>query len=377
MKTRIQDPATELKTSKVFSDIIYAQCWEDPDMDRKAFQINSEDVVFSITSGGCNTLAFLADNPKKVVALDISPYQNFLLELKMAAFREFDYPELLEFLGVTPSARRAGLYTRLTKYLRPECLQYWNAQPDKIAGGVIHCGRYERYMRLLKKGLTLMVGKSLPEALFSCKTDAERIKLYEERWNNFRWRLFTRVFLSRTVMTLLFTGKFFEQLETSFSFGDHFRGNIKRAITTLPLQENYFLAYILLGRFYDLENLPVYLRKDNFEKIKSRIDRIEIVTAPPGEYFGSLPENAISRFNLSNIFEWMDPADVENLLKEIIRVARNGAVLTYRNLLVPRARPAALAQWIEPQKTLSEGLYATDRSFIYRAYIVEKITKNR
>ncbi|MCX6233778.1 MAG: DUF3419 family protein [Bacteroidetes bacterium] len=368
--------AGKLKRSKVFSDIIYAQCWEDPEIDRRAFQIGQDDVVFSITSGGCNTLAFLADNPQKVIALDISPYQNYLLDLKMAAFREFDYEELLEFLGLLPSDRRLTLYSRFRMHMKPESIQYWDDQEDKILMGIISSGRYEKYMQMLKKWLKLLVGKSLPEQLFACTTEEERQLLYDRKWNNFRWRFFTRVFLSRTMMTLLFTGKFFDQLEESFSFGDHFRSNIKRAITTMSLKENYFLAYVLLGKFYNLINIPVYLRKENFEKIKSRIDRIEIVTGSCEDYFRGIPADSISKFNFSNIFEWMETTSFEHLLKETVRVARDGSILTYRNLLVKRSRPESLARWINPQKELSETLYAADRSFIYRAYVVEQITKN-
>jgi S-adenosylmethionine-diacylglycerol 3-amino-3-carboxypropyl transferase len=368
-------PAVKLKKSKVFNDIIYAQCWEDPEIDRRAFRIGSNDVVFSITSGGCNVLAFLADDPKKIIALDLSPYQNYLLDLKMAAFREFDYEELLEFMGLFSSDRRPEMYQRLRRFMRPESIHYWDDQQVKILSGIIHSGRYEKYMQMLKKWLNLLVDKSLSAELFSCKTQQERQVLYDKKWNNLRWRFFTRVFLSRAMMTLLFTGKFFDQLEESFSFGDHFRSNIKRAITRLPLKENYFLAYVLMGKFYNLMSLPVYLQKENFEKIKSRIDRIEIVTGSCEDYFHGIPADSISKFNYSNIFEWMEPAVFENLLKETIRVGTDGSILTYRNLLVKRSRPESLATWIQPQTELSKVLHAADKSFIYRAYVVEKITK--
>jgi S-adenosylmethionine-diacylglycerol 3-amino-3-carboxypropyl transferase len=367
--------AVKLKKSKVFSDIIYAQCWEDPEIDRIAFHIGIDDIVFSITSGGCNVLSFLADNPKKVIALDLSPYQNYLLDLKMAAFREFDYEELLEFLGLLSSERRHELYSRLTKHMRPESISYWADQQNKIQEGIIHSGRYEKYMQMLKKWMNLLVGKSLAEELFACNTQQERELLYDKKWNNPRWRIFTKIFLSRTMMTLLFTGKFFDQLEGSFSFGDHFRSNLKRAIIVLPLKENYFLAYVLLGRFYNLINIPVYLKRENFEKIKSRIDRIEMVTGSCEDYFRGIPDDSITKFNYSNIFEWMDHSSFENLLRETIRVASNGSILTYRNLLVKRSRPESLATWIKPQTELSEELHAADRSFIYRDYVVEQITK--
>jgi S-adenosylmethionine-diacylglycerol 3-amino-3-carboxypropyl transferase len=365
----------ELKKSKVFDDIIYAQCWEDPLIDIKAFQNAPDGNIFSITSGGCNLLAFLTLDPPKLFALDLSPYQNYLLELKIAAFREFEYEELIEFLGVKPSDKRLEMYLRLKSHLKHGSIAYWDNNTDKIKIGVINSGRYENYMRFLAKWLKRLVGQNIPDKLFSCNTKEERLILYNKKWNNFRWRILTKIFLSRKIMTTLFTGRFFDQLEESFSFGDHFRTKIKRALIDLPLRENHFLAFILLGRFYDLNHLPLYLRKENFDVIKTRLDRIEIITGDCLEYFRSLPSDVISRFNFSNIFEWITPEAYRELLLETIRVAKKEAILTYRNLLVPRSRPEELASFMEPQIDLSNQLLSEELSFIYRAFIVEKIIK--
>jgi S-adenosylmethionine-diacylglycerol 3-amino-3-carboxypropyl transferase len=72
----------------------------------------------------------------------------------------------------------------------------------------------------------------------------------------------------------------------------------------------------------------------------------------------------------------MPAEEFHRLLQKTIRVARDGSVLTYRNLLVPRSRPESLAAWIQPDTVLAAALYDADRSFIYRAYQVEKIVKH-
>ena len=94
------------KKDKVFDGILYAQCWEDPQIDRTAFKINSEDIVFTITSGGCNALTFLLDNPKKIISLDLNPHQNYLLELKIAAMKRLSYDEVLQLFGIRNSRSR-------------------------------------------------------------------------------------------------------------------------------------------------------------------------------------------------------------------------------------------------------------------------------
>lgn len=367
-------PAVKTKMSK---DILYANCWEDPQLDREALRIGEDDTVLSITSGGCNLLSFLLDNPRKVIAIDVNPHQGFLLELKMAAFRMLSYQSNLEFFGVRPCSRRIECYRLL---LRPclscDAARFWDGHLRQIARGIIHAGRYERYMRLLRKTVVAGFGKRrLIKRMFEADGPAAREKLYREKWQGVWWRFLTGVMLSRWLNSLLFDKAFFAYLDRDFSFGRHFAAKAERALVQLPMKENYFLSYILLGRFYDEAFLPVYLRRENFQAIRDRLDRVEIVTDSCEHFFANLEDSSISKFNFSNIFEWMSPAAFENLLRETIRVARDRAVLTYRNLLVPRERPQSLGGNIQSRQDLAKALQGTDLSFIYDNYVVEQVVK--
>ncbi len=365
----------KFQTSKVFRDILYAQCWEDPEMDRIAFKINNDDTVFSITSGGCNALAFLLDNPAKVICLDMNRFQNYLLKLKVNAFKVLTYNELLEFLGVAPSNRRLEYYNKIRPGLSDKEQSYWDSKKGDINRGIIHCGKYERYMHLLKRVFGILIGKKVINELFnSSSVEYQRI-LFQTKWDNFRWILFCRVFLSRAFASLLFDKAFYKYLEPSFSFEKYYRSAVRRAITELPARENYFLAYILSGNYFS-EFLPPYLARENYEIIRDRADRIVSVTSGCQEYFSSLPANSISKFNFTNIFEWMSTTEFTLLLLETLRVAKDGAIITYRNHLVKRSRPGIFADQIIPDETLSAKLLKSDRSFIYKAYVVEHIKKN-
>ena len=365
------------RPADIFGDILYAQCWEDPDIDREAFRIQPDDALFSITSGGCNTLAFLIDNPRVVYALDLNSHQNYLLDLKMGAFAALPYTEMLEFFGVRPSRRRRDLYARVRGALRDSSRAYWDAQPSKIDQGIIHAGRYEAYMRLLRRSLERLRGKGLIREIFATEDPEDRLELYRTRWDTPSWRLFTRTFLSRTVMSALFTGKFFTYVDGSFSFGMHFARLVERALTRMPLRENYFASYILLGRYYDEDHLPPYLMREHFSLIRSRLARVQMITGTCEEFFAGMPASSIQKFNFTNIFEWMPEEAYEGILREVCRVGSPDAVMTYRNLLVFRERPAALEAMIQPDRALAVSLHARDRSFIYRNYVVERIRKGR
>jgi S-adenosylmethionine-diacylglycerol 3-amino-3-carboxypropyl transferase len=362
--------------SKVFRDILYAQCWEDPEIDRIAFRIKPDDIVFSITSGGCNALSFLIDDPKKVICLDLSRYQNYLLSLKINAFRALSYDELLEFLGVHHSDKRAELYGKIKQFLPAEEQLYWNSKSRDISRGIIHCGRYERYMHLLKRLFRILTGRRVIDELYATAAKDEREILFAKKWDNIRWRLFCRIFLSRRFASMFFDKAFYQYLDKDFSFEKYYRSAVKRAVTELPLKENHFLAYILFGNYYQ-DNFPVYLRRENYNLIRDRLGRVEIVTTGCQDYFRSLPEGSISKFNFTNIFEWMSPDEFIDLLRETIRVATDGAILTYRNHLVTRKRPESLMDQIIPDEKRSVELHEKDLSFIYKAYIVEQIRKHQ
>lgn len=373
----VKDGAKPAVKGKMFKDVLYANCWEDPQLDRAAMGIHEDDVVFSITSGGCNVLTFLLDDPRKVIALDVNPHQGYLLELKMAAFRMLPYGRNLEFFGVRPCSTRLGLYReRLRPCLSGDAVRFWDGHPKSIARGIIHAGRYERYMRLLRKTVVAGFGKRrLIRRMFEADGPAAREELYREKWQGVWWKFLTGVMLSRRLNALLFDKAFFTYLDRDCSFGRHFAAKAERALIRLPMKENYFLSYILLGRFYGESFLPVYLRRENFQAIRDRLDRVEIVTDSCEDYFAGLGDSSISKFNFSNIFEWMSPAAFEDLLRETVRVARDKAVLTYRNLLVFRERPASLGETIRSRADLAKALQATDLSFIYDNYVVEQVEK--
>ena len=90
----------------IFQRLLFSTSFEDPELDRRALGIGPHHTVLCVTSGGCNVLALLLDEPAKLIAFDMNPVQNALLQLKIEGLRRLDYDEYLELLGVCPSTRR-------------------------------------------------------------------------------------------------------------------------------------------------------------------------------------------------------------------------------------------------------------------------------
>src|SRR5688572_30460816 len=96
----------ELLSEASFSFIRYGSCWEDADILLEGLSPAPGSRILSIASAGDNCLALLSKDPEILIAVDVSEVQLWLMELKMAAFRELEYEEMLSFLGVEAAMDR-------------------------------------------------------------------------------------------------------------------------------------------------------------------------------------------------------------------------------------------------------------------------------
>jgi len=78
-------------------------------------------------------------------------------------------------------------------------------------------------------------------------------------------------------------------------------------------------------------------------------------------------------YNLSDIFEYMTPADQEKVYCELLDQARRGARLVYWNLLAPRSRPECLEHRARPLLDVAAELHARDQGWFYRALHVDEV----
>src|SRR5262245_10834827 len=192
---------SEVQAKADFTTIRYAQCWEDADILLEALDVQPGDVCLSIASAGDNALALLTRNPARVIALDLSPAQLACVDLRVAAYRALEHPELLELIGSTPSQRRRELYGRCRPLLGDGSRTFWDSRPAEVASGIGGAGKFERYFGLFRRYLLPLVHRRAQiEALLRGGSHKERQAFYRRHWDTLRWRLLFRVFFSRFVM---------------------------------------------------------------------------------------------------------------------------------------------------------------------------------
>lgn len=364
---------SEVADRPFFRSIGYSNCWEDPEILQEALQVGPGDVCFSITSGGCNTLDLLRHDPARVVTLDFNPSQNHLLRLKIACFKALEHGEMLELLGVRESTRRRALYRKLEPMLSDEAQAFWEANMRLIERGVLTSGRLERYLLAFGKLMRMLYGRRRLRRFFDCDSLSEQQVFYQTEIDGPVWRAIFDVFFSRTVMSRTKDKEHFRLVDFR-DFGKIFRARTEHAFTQIPLRRNYFLALILLGRYLDEDALPAYLARENFAVMRERVDRIELVTGEIERYLLSVPDGTFTRFNVSNLFDWIQTPVFIRLHEEIVRTARDGARMANWNTLLARAIPAEVER-ITRLPEQGAALLARDRAFLYANLEVGVISK--
>lgn len=361
----------EAATRADFTIIRYAQVWEDADILLEALHIQPDDECLSIASAGDNALAMLSRNPRKVIALDMNPAQLACLELRVAAFRKLEYREILELVGSVASGGRSKLYDAIKPLLSPEVRRFWDARPEEIAKGVGHAGKFENYFRLFRERVMPLVhSRRTVDRLLEHRTLDERTRFYDETWNTWRWRLLFQIFFSRTAMGKLGRDpSFFRYVEGSVA--EKILERTKHALTVLDPATNPYLQWILTGSHRTA--LPFYLREENFPIIRQNLDRMEWHLASLEEFLERHDPGSLSKFNLSDIFEYLSPENSEALLRRIAGSARPGSRLAYWNMLAPRSAPESLREQIKPDSQTATRLFLQDKAFFYSAFIVEDI----
>lgn len=363
---------SEIQQRAEFSEVRYAQCWEDSRLLVRGLEPEGRRCV-SIGSAGDNSFALLAAGAARVTAVEMNPAQIACIELRRASYLKLEHTEFLELIGSRPSSRRADWY-RACRPLLPEAARmFWDARADAVEAGIGSAGKFERYFEVFRKRvLPLAHSQKRVRALLDARDPEARRRFYDEIWNNRRWQWIFKVFFSRSVMGALGRDpEFFKYVEGSVA--DRILERTRHALVELDPSENPYLHWILTGAHGAV--LPDALTAESFPLIRKALeeDRFDVVEAPLESLLLQQPGQRYDAFNLSDIFEYMSEANTATLLVKIADASAPGARLAYWNMLAPRARPEALAERLRSHREMADALFAEDRAFFYSRFVIEEV----
>ena len=361
---------SEVEEYATFDLIRYAQVWEDAEILIEALKINENDNILSIASAGENALSLLIKNPNRVYAIDLNLNQIYCTELKKVAYKYLEYDECMGLIGVFENKNRIELYKKIKDELSESTQKYFENNMEIIEKGIINTGKFEKYFQTFgQKILPLIHNKKTRKELLEKKSKEERIKFYNSKWNNIRWQLLFRIFFSKTVMGKLGRDKAFFRY-VNVNVPKHILERTKYAITELDTSENSYLHYIINGRYDNI--LPIAYRKENFEIIKNNIDNLILLKESVETFIQRDDIDYISKYNLSDIFEYMDDSQMCKIYEKIKTKSKEGTIIAYWNMLADK-RISKYFDDLEYKEVESRELLKKDKAFFYSKFIIEEI----
>jgi S-adenosylmethionine-diacylglycerol 3-amino-3-carboxypropyl transferase len=354
-----------------FSFVRYANLWEDASVLARGLRVQAGERVLSIGSGGDNCFALLLFDPSVVVAADLNPAQLHLIELKMAAIRRLEYPQVLEFLGFRPATNRLVTYAALRADLSERAQVFWTHHAESVANGVIHGGKFERYFQLFaRRVLPFIHSKKTVEALLAPKSATEQQDFYQKKWNTWRWRWLFKIFFGRWAMGRLGRDPEFLR-QVNLTVGEYIFQKAETQLRSVAAQGNHILRYNLTGSFGHL--LPDYLLPQHFEYIRERLDRVVLYEGYAQS--AGAEHGPFDAMNLSDIFEYMDETVFAQVTDDLLATARTGCRIGYWNLMVPRRLSTIRPEYVRYEADLSAQLTYEDKGFFYNQFIVDVVLR--
>jgi S-adenosylmethionine-diacylglycerol 3-amino-3-carboxypropyl transferase len=344
------------------SGLVFNQVWEDPAVDRQALAITADDVVLTIASAGDNVLGLALDNPKKIYTVDLNPAQIFLLRLKIAAVQQLNYTDFWHLFSLDPAPRAPVIYHKLRSHLDSDTQRFWDSQLGLFRSGLYRAGVFGRMLWVLRTYLEIICGRYSLEQLFEAPSISEQAEFYRKRIHDRWWNRFARPFADQLPVLLLFGAHPHQAWRVRDQrFANFLASGIGRALTTLPIRDNFFWQQVFLGRYL---TPPDYARPENFSRLKSVARAIETHVGRLEDLLGELPPGSVTCFNLLDAPDWLSSEETVKLWTLIRRAAAPAARVLFRTIDPSYCLPTCiLANWRDetnPVWTLEErtGVYA-------------------
>ena len=365
---------SEVAREMTFDKIHYSKVWEDQGILEDGLAVQPGDDVLSITSAGDNVLALLLREPRSVTAIDVSPCQSAMLELKIAALRKLSHAEFACLMGVRGGYDRLDLYERIRRDLPERAVGFWDGNNDVLEAGMIHCGRLERFFSVFQERyLHPLISQGILATLFETRSMDAQTAFFLELFDTPAFRECVRSYFSREMIEAHGRDPAQFRYVNNDQVAGYFLMRFFDACTRLPLWTNFYIEFLLTSHYADLERGPAYLRPSNFARLRRLVDRVRVVTDELEGFVSSQPVGTFNKGNFSDIFEYMSEDHASEVFRLLASVFRPGGRLAYWNLLVPRCRPDHLASQLRPLRELADRLEAQDRACFHRAFHVEEV----
>ncbi|MFN2387268.1 MAG: DUF3419 family protein [Thermoanaerobaculia bacterium] len=349
---------------RFFETLNYASVNEDWRTEAQALRPGTTDRILCVTGSGDRPLNLLAVTGGGVLAIDVNPAQTDLLRLKIAALRRLSFDDYAAFLGLRAADGRwrRDRLAELSPDLPPDTRRFWSARPAMITTGVLYAGRWERFHRRVADLLRRLPFFSI-HAVFECDDLAEQRRFLDRRWSPRFWRWLASLLCSPLLSPLCFGDPAYVR-NGRFPAGRYVSERMRRALHRGLARESFMMSLLLRGTLTPFD-LPPHLTPEGAAVVRSRLDRLEIVTGDLLEVLDRAPAGSFTHFSLSDVPSFLDAAGFRRLLRGIAASAAPGARFCIRQFLRRHVWPDGRTNRLHRERSLEKQLAVWDRAFAY------------
>lgn len=370
--------------ARLFHGLVYTQIWEDPVVDMEALQIQPDDNIVCIASGGCNMLSYLTANPASITAVDLSPAHVMLNKLKLATAQHVpDHATLFAMLGRGDRPSNVKHFdTYVAPFLDDQTRDYWNARTLTgrrkriLARGLYRHGLLGRFI-----GIVHLVAKMARvdfAPLLSAQSLAEQKSFYEQKIVPlFNSRLVR--FLAHRRASLFGLGippAQYDKLAADAG-GDIvavLKERTRKLFCDFPIADNYFAWQAAYRGYQSVINpaTPPYLSPKNFAAVRANAALVTVLNRSITDVLAQCPAASKQCYVLLDAQDWMNDGQLNALWDEITRTAATGARVIFRtggkdDILPGRVDQRTLSRWVYQRDASAKG-FRDDRSAIYGGF---------
>eukprot|EP00897_Mesotaenium_endlicherianum_P008660 jgi/Mesen1/7822/ME000417S07135 len=319
---------------------LYSLSWEDPREDDKVLDINEDDTVLTLTSGGCNALDLVLQGAGKVVGVDINPAQSYLLELKRAAVMRLSYKDAWQMFGegVHPEFSRL-LERELAPFMSQGAANFWRQKEYYFKNGLYYHGGMGRLVRAVRVLARLTGQEKWIEKLVNAPTVEDQYAL----WTNTagRWlkkagvfaRLFGFIFTNRLVLWFC-AGISRGQLGLIRKEDNIYNYTVRCLDSTAEMthlrDSNYFYRVCLTGKFAS-NCCPKFLEEEAFNKLKVDLAARDCMRISTNFFVAELNKRQYTKVILMDHVDWLGKKDIDVLCNALRNQVKPGGRVIWRS----------------------------------------------
>ena len=291
---------------RLFRGLVYTQIWEDPEIDLEALALRPDSPVVAIASGGCNVLSYLTADPGAHHGRRSQPRPRGAQPAEAGRRHPAAVVARLSTASsARPTIRRnvAAYHRLIAPHLDPESRAYWEGR------GLQHLGRRRISIFARNAYRHGVLGRFIGIAHAAARlygVDPARHSVARVRWTSSGASsrpCWCRCSTSRRCagrrrnrLSLYGLGIPPAQYE-ALAGGDAtwarvLRSRVERLACGFSLDDNYF-TWQAFGRRYAATRrgpLPPYLRREQFDAVRARVDRVEVLNRSVTEYLAGCPD---------------------------------------------------------------------------------------